>query len=65
MSLAGVRQGQGFNIQPHPATGHLGRVDITEASFIYNAKLLHRASMNVCNCEAGEKKQRKGKNNPL
>ena len=25
----GVHARQGFNIQPHPATGHLGRVDIT------------------------------------
>ena len=29
MSLVGVHQGQGLYIQPHPATGHLGRVDIT------------------------------------
>ena len=29
MSSMGVHARQGFNIQPLPATGHLGRVDIT------------------------------------
>ena len=29
MPRMGVHARQGFYIQPHPATGHLGRVDIT------------------------------------
>ena len=44
MPRMGVHARQGFNIQPLPATGHLGRVDIT---FLISTLLKSNVNVNA------------------